>query len=290
MTCIKRLKFRHMQHKIFLLLIFSIVATSFSFKSKVDFRPPGTVEIVDNFFYDEGEICNTNWREYLSYLEKNDGIDSEVYRNAMPDTTVWDKDNFPNGVFVHNYYSHRAYDYFPVVGVSHQQAVDYCTWRTKAVKIMLKKNNFEGPKSFEYRLPSKTEWELIANAGLSKKSKKQIDKRIRQQQKTENNSTRIARANLKYKKIEPAYKDDLNPFRSGMVSSRPAPSISYLPNKYGVYNIYGNVAEMITDPGIAMGGSYAHFYDEIVPDNKELIYNGPQKWLGFRCVCEIIEK
>jgi formylglycine-generating enzyme required for sulfatase activity len=66
-----------------------------------------------------------------------------------------------------------------------------------------------------------------------------------------------------------------------------APVRTYLPNKYKVFNIYGNVAEMVAEPKVAMGGSFLHYYDDIVPTNATLTYDGPQSWLGFRSVCEI---
>jgi len=279
-----------MQYKIGLLALVSATIMSFTFSSKLDFRPPGTVEVVDNFFYDESEIRNIDWKEYLSFIQYDEGIESSRYQKALPDTTVWLEGEFLNEPLVQLYFSHPSYNDYPVVGVSHQQATEYCAWRTEAVKTMLKENNMTAPKSFEYRLPTKTEWELMANAGMSKKSKKYHAKRIEKQQQTENSSARIPLANLQYEKIVPSNKDDLTTFRTGMFAICPAPTLTYLPNKYGVYNIFGNVAEMIEDPGIAVGGSYIHYYNEIVPENKVVKYESPKNWLGFRCVCEIIEK
>lgn len=280
-----------MQYKIGMLALLSAIIMSFTFSEKIDFRPPGTAEIVDNFFYDVNEIRNEDWREYLSFIKKEEGGESVKYQKALPDTTVWIDDDLNNEPFMETYFSHPAYFDYPVVGISHQQAIDYCAWRTEAVKTILKENNYENiPKSFKYRLPSKTEWELMANAGMSEKSKKYYEKRVDKQKKTENSSARIPIAHLKLKPIESANKDDLEAFRAGTTFSTPAPARTYLPNKFGVYHIYGNVAEMVEDPGVAMGGSFMHYYDEIVPNNKVLNYNSPKSWLGFRCVCEILEK
>lgn len=265
--------------------LFSFVCASimsFTFSSKLDFRPPGTAEIVDNFFYDVNEITNISWKEYLSFIKESDGVDSERYKANLPDTMVWMEEGSYNEPLVETYFSHPSYDYYPVVGITHKQATDYCTWRTEAVKTMLKANGIEGPKSFRYRLPSQTEWSLMANAGMSKKSKRLIAKQAKK------NAVPIKKitGNFRFKVKE----GDKDPFNDPHILKIPIPSPTFLPNKYGVYNIYGNVAEMVTEPGIAMGGSFNHYYEDIVPENKIISYNSPEKWLGFRCVCEILEK
>ena len=69
-----------------------------------------------------------------------------------------------------------------------------------------------------------------------------------------------------------------------------APSRTYIPNKFQIFNIYGNVAEMVSEPHVAMGGSFLDRYEEIVPTNKAVSYEGAERWLGFRCVAEIYDK
>ena len=54
------------------------------------------------------------------------------YTDALPDTNVWrDKLSF-NEPLVEHYLRHLLYQY-PVVGVSWEQAVEYCAWRTDRV-------------------------------------------------------------------------------------------------------------------------------------------------------------
>ncbi len=265
--------------------MFSFVCASvmsFGISSQLDFRPPGTAEVVDNFFYDVNEVTNITWKEYLSFIKEREGVNSERYKANLPDTTVWiEKESF-NEPLVETYFSHPAYDHYPVVGITHQQATDFCAWRTEAVKMMLEANDFKGPKSFQYRLPTETEWSLMANAGLSKKSKKLLNKKVKKDGMPINN----AKGNFRHKVKEGEH----DPFNDPHILKIPIPSPTYLPNKYGVYNIHGNVAEMVVEPGIAMGGSFNHYYEDIVPENKPLNYEGAEKWLGFRCVCEIMEE
>lgn len=245
---------------------------SFSPSATADFRPPGTVEIVDNFFYDSRELRNADWREYIEDLKEKYGEHSEQYLSALPDAQVWFKPDLHMEVYEETYFSHPSYKDYPVVGITHAQATAYCTWRTTAVEKMMARLGKEAPAKFRYRLPTQTEWELVADAGYSQKQKKQVDKQKDKQ------GAEARFYNMRYTETA-----DYN-----AAQSSPCSTVTYLPNKYGIYNIYGNIAEMVADPGIAMGGSYRHFYDDIVPSNKPLTYEGAQDWLGFRCVCELI--
>ena len=64
---------------------------------------------------------------------------------------------------------------------------------------------------------------------------------------------------------------------------------SYYPNSFGLYNMCGNVAEMISEKGIAKGGSYLESaYNVRIASEK--IYTQPQADIGFRVAMKIIEK
>lgn len=89
---------------------------------------------VASFYMDETEVSNVDWLEYLYWLERVFGETyPEVFRAALPDTTVWRRDLGFNEPFVANYLRHPAYQNYPVVGVSWKQAADYCIWRTDRV-------------------------------------------------------------------------------------------------------------------------------------------------------------
>lgn len=89
---------------------------------------------VASFYLDETEVSNTDWLEYLYWLERVFGETyPEVFRAALPDTTVWRRDLGFNEPFVANYLRHPAYQNYPVVGISWKQAADYCVWRTDRV-------------------------------------------------------------------------------------------------------------------------------------------------------------
>jgi gliding motility-associated lipoprotein GldJ len=92
---------------------------------------------VRSFYLDETEVTNLMYNEYLNWLEKrykNAGEPySSVYTSALPDTMVWRSPLGFNEDMVNNYLRHPAFQDYPVVGVTWQQAINYTKWRTNAV-------------------------------------------------------------------------------------------------------------------------------------------------------------
>lgn len=243
-------------------------------------NPTGTVKINDQLYMDETEITNFNWQEYVMWLAKKHGETAVEYKNALPDTLVWRNKESQNEPYVQYYYSHPAYKEFPVIGISYEQAVQYCKWRTERVKELFKTKQLTDkknvyPSNFEYRLPTKEEWEAAAKIGYSEKTKKLLETKHKGQ----------LLANLR-RKLEDNVVVAGNPTQNADVT---APVKSYWPNAAGCYNLIGNVAEMINQQGLAKGGSWINNPNEIAIE-KEITYTKPAAWLGFRCVAEIKSK
>ncbi len=89
---------------------------------------------VSSFYIDQTEVANVHYLEYLYWLHRVfDANYPEVYRNALPDTLVWRSELAYNEPLVEYYLRHPAYNFYPVVGVSWLQAVEFCKWRTDRV-------------------------------------------------------------------------------------------------------------------------------------------------------------
>ena len=91
-------------------------------------------QAIPSFYLDEIEVRNVDYLEYLFWIKRVYGQSyPEVYKKALPDTLVWRNKLGYNEPYVTQYLRHPAYKNYPVVGVSWQQATDYCVWRTDRV-------------------------------------------------------------------------------------------------------------------------------------------------------------
>ncbi|NQV52485.1 MAG: SUMF1/EgtB/PvdO family nonheme iron enzyme [Flavobacteriales bacterium] len=258
-----------------LMVIAPIFATA---QKATDFTKvlPGVVKVTENLYYDATEITNMNWLEYLNWLKgKTGGKASNAYQTALPDSTVWKFGLEKDSPYLKYYFRHVAYQSYPVVGVSWQQASEYCAWRTERVAEYLEANGKreKAPPYFAYRLPTEEEFKLMYDNMV------QYPDFVGAEGKRK--FLGMSRYNMKREMDE--FTSEVGDM--GDHADVTAPVKSYWPNDFGVYNIRGNVTEWLMQANSHAGGSWM---DSFADDVRSVtIADAPSARIGFRCVCEV---
>lgn len=167
------------------------------------------------------------------------------------------------------------FENIPVTGITHQQAQQYCQWLTDQYNSLIT----SGQKmKVNIRLPSKEEWENFVRDGLSENMKRN------------NLFDSVSKDgcflyNYKFGKDCKGYDAWMKKYGTrGIMMVR-----EFFPNNMGIYNLFGNVAEMVEEQGIAKGGHYDLWARQCALD-KNQNYSQPEPWLGFRWVAEVVLK
>ncbi|MFT7611775.1 MAG: sulfatase activating formylglycine-generating enzyme [Parvicellaceae bacterium] len=210
---------------------------------------------VSSFFLSKFEITVHNYREFVQWAKDNqkqtfsgntstanDSVFMVFYsylgENGQPinllinpDTTAWMQDfqYSYNEPMERLYGWHPAYNEYPVVGVSHNQALAYCNWYQEQLSL----NGLDG---VIVRLPTEMEWEFAATAYSDIHTHRNSETRepvIRSSNKpySGNFGMQLDQNGI----VTKGYMDDGGFFTTKVDS--------YDQNYYGLHNMQGNVSE-----------------------------------------------
>ena len=167
-----------------------------------------------------------------SAVENPDSARSNYTRHEAPeiypDTTVWIKDfKYSYNEPMHNdYFWHRAYSNYPVVGISWNQARAFAHWRSKIRNDYLISRKKKKSTTGKFRLATEAEWEYAARGGLQSGIYPWGGPYL-----TDDRGCFIA--NFKPQRGDYAADEALYTVEID----------SYEPNDYGLFNMAGNVSE-----------------------------------------------
>lgn len=242
---------------------------------------PACKPVQGDFLYlKETEVSNAEYKEFIQWLKTNS--DTATVNRNHPDTLVWRSQMGYNEPFVHFYYQHPAYNDYPVVGISQNQAVEYCKWlRNRLLE------NFKKSKSpvvdIIVRLPTEKEWMNAARIGLNHTSIFPWEGESDHFSKGRKRD--IGKIRLNYNRSYNGFgiSDDM-----GFITT---PVYAYWPSKAGFYNLSGNVAEWISEKGKTKGGSWKLplYYSRIDVNGFEDGSTQGKCDVGFRYIVEIVK-
>lgn len=243
----------------------------------------GKLTSVQAFLIQKTEVSNLEYRTFLFDLLIQGRNDD--FLKARPDHKQWSiLANQEKHPYEDHYFSHPAYDNYPVVNISREGAEMYCKWLSQEVYKILddkKKELFN-----DVRLPMREEWVMAASIEGKKGPFAWTGQYTR-------NSAGCYLANYRLTPEEYAKQDSVaNPTMNS--NDLTAPVGSYNPNDFGIYNMSGNVAEMVyndieTKAAGTAGGGWRNTEEEIKilgPDPYAGVTT-PNPGIGFRVVMTV---
>ncbi len=284
------------------------------------------IQLKGNLYAAETEVTNSQYWYYLEYLRTNNY--DELFDQSIPDLSKYDdftRQVLSN--FHYSEANYRAASAkvrradkwlkYPAIDMTYEAAKGYCEWLT----AQYNQQSDRKFKKVQFRLPTQKEWTIAAlgykeftSWNLEENTIKTWDVWI------EGKGTKKSKKGLKEFKLS-EYKVDYpwwypnidlrdkirNQFGCYLANVKTpeevfckagikgdgftmlSPVGTYFANRMGLYDVVGNVAEMINEEGKAMGGSYNHPAEECTITSVNS-YEDSEARVGFRLFMEVIEE
>lgn len=265
------------------------VESWFSFIPMQEFRSVNNeLQSVQAFYMMRIETPNVLYKLFVDDLKTNGKI--AEYEAALPDTNIWSTHNQP---YVNYYFRHPAYSYYPVVGVSKQKIEMFCTWLNEKVSTLALKAWKD--KKINFRLPNEMEWMVAASGGDTNAIYAWKGPYLRTRRKGFEGDYQANFSNIPEYSIirdeKGEYIIDKTKFiYKGLYNDQAditAPVLSYWPNEYGLYNMCGNVREMVLETGFCKGGSWIDPAGDLLISARNTYQKPGWPCEGFRLVAVV---
>jgi len=246
-----------------------------------------------SFWMSQGEVTNLQYREFLSDLKAQNR--TEDFKKALPDTAAWNLTGTYLVPMMNLYFSHPAYNNYPVVNVNTEGANLYCGWLLENLK-----KEYGNDLIKSVRLPTNIEWTYAASAGIDGAIYSWAGKYLRDSEGNfmanfknigdENSTTIDSVAQIIPKSFGENFQDGAYLI---------AQSISYSSNLFNLYNMSGNVSELVVAQStfgestrqasqqiVAIGGNWnSTGYDIRV--TSEIPFEKANPFVGFRPIISV---
>ncbi len=287
-----------MKVRLFFIAVLALLTISFVNKKKIKFKTPEKFVFIPSgtsvdaneekyscapFFMLDHEVTNFEYRSFLEEL-KRDGR-TEDYNKALPDSTQWNEIGYFNNTMMEHYFRHPAYDNYPVVNITTEGANLFCAHLTEYYQSL--NEELMNP----IRLPTKEEWIYAARGGHERSPYPWGGPYLKNEKGCFlSNFKTIGDQNITETEngLEVVQDSSRAPwfFQDGAYTT--ASVDSYSPNDFGLYNMSGNVAELVANYPVAMGGHWnSPGYDIRV--TSEVKFETANPFVGFRPVMSYLK-
>ena len=243
--------------------------------------------VSNNLYASKYETTNLQYTTFLKELKKEGKI--QEYALADIDSMNWKTEQAFNDPYIEFYHRHEAYKNYPVINISYEGAVMFCEWMTKKYNEYPKRKF----KKVKFRLPKETEWVKAARGGLNGTLYPWGGYFITNAKGCAMcNCARGGDENITYNKETGQYElrkqGSGKKLKKAVLSEPPSIVNAFYPNDFGIYNMSGNVAEMMQEKGKLKGGSMCSGGYDVRIDAVDT-FEKPDIDIGFRYFVEIIE-
>ena len=254
---------------------FSLISTGSAFVE-------GKEREVKRFYIAKAELSNREYRKFLFDLTRKNRI--KKLNQVRIHSDKWGSFEFGELNFMkESYHSSKYFNDYPVTNISHVAALEYCEWLTGFFE---EEYGAAFPEGAHFRLPTLAEWTRAARGDSHSPNLYPNNPNLR-------NGDGCGLVNIgEIKWIDDNTPEHINVEYGSFFFDNftwVAPVYTYLPNINGVYNLVGNVSEMLMDfPRKAIGGNWTSKVEEATLESM-MEFSNPSPLVGVRLVLVVPE-
>ena len=233
----------------------------------------GKRAVLSEYYMFQYEITNQQYRDFVNEVSQN--LSKDDIEKIKIDSSGWNIVPYYGEPSRADYFSHAAYNNYPVVNIKYEGALKYCEW----IQQKIQKDN--PGFIITVKLPSRLQWTYAAMGGRTDAPYPWSGNYMR-----DKNGKFLCNFNFIDESALVRNKETGEPEIIKLLANHKhefsTVSVgTYYPNDFGLSNMSGNAAEMTDSIGVCMGGSWQDFGGDVKVTSRAK-YDKPSSSVGFR--------